>query len=299
MVPLILAALCAVASLVAMAEVMRVLLAAGGTHVTLRQTTALTFAANAFSTSFPGGAAISTVMQFQVMRRWKASPLLISWFIVFSGALSTMWLIALSVGAVTFQPGSMLAPLVGLAALAGAMWWATNHPEPVARFVRVALPPVLRAARRVMLRLGPLRHRAPVVDASVDTVTTHIYQLEAVRLTKSRFGWAACCSLCNWLFDAATLGLTLWAVTDVAPAPGAVLLAFITAKIVGSTNLTPGGLGPVEGALVGTLIATGVHSPDALGAVILYRLISLAMITALGWVVYAFSPWRSMAARAE
>ncbi|MDO5076736.1 MAG: YbhN family protein [Corynebacterium sp.] len=282
---LALGVVCSVLSLTAMAEVMRTLLGAGGTHPTLRDTTSLTFAANALSSSFPGGAAISTVMQFQVMRQWRASPLLISWFIVFSGALSTVWLIALGVGAVAlqgadFRLSSMVLPLVGMLMLAGLMWWITNHPEPVARFAERALPPLLRLAPR----------RAPALE----DITAHIYQLEAVRLTRFRFGWAACCSLSNWLLDAATLSLALWAITDTPPAFGAVLLAFITSKIVGSTNLTPGGLGPVDGALVGTLIATGVASPDALGAAILYRAISLGLITACGWVIYLFSPWRSL-----
>lgn len=295
-----------------MAEVMRVLLGAGGTRVSLRHTAGLTFGANALSTSFPGGAAISTVLQFQVMRHWKASPLLISWFIVFSGALSTVWLIALGVGAImlrdaAFNVWSMTLPLLGMSCLAGVVWWATNHPKQLARVVELVFPPVERGLRRIILGFANLlprisvtaglRHRCERLAArplagGTNAVIEHIYQLEAVRLTRVRFGWAALCSLSNWLFDAATLGLTVWALTDVVPDPGAILLAFITSKIVGSTNLTPGGLGPVDGALVGTLIATGFHSPDALSAVILYRCISLGMITAIGWVVYLLSPWR-------
>ncbi|WP_035112202.1 lysylphosphatidylglycerol synthase transmembrane domain-containing protein [Corynebacterium freiburgense] len=313
-IPLILGLGTALLSLIAMAEVMRVLLGAGGTNVKLRQTASLTFAANALSTSFPGGAAISTVTQFQVMRRWHASTLLISWFIVFSGALSTIWLIALGIGAVflhgaEFNLWSLTLPLLGTLSLAGIVWWATHNPDTLAAAIKRILPPLGRGFRNSLLwcanslprwcaKLSEKLRRwhQRIVEhppgGGTQGIIKHVYQLEAVELTPTRFSWAAVCSLHNWLFDAATLGLAVWALTNTIPDPSIILLAFITSKIVGSTNLTPGGLGPVDGALIGTLMATGTHSPEALGAVILYRFISLVLITAIGWVVYLFSPWR-------
>ena len=68
-----------------------------------------------------------------------------------------------------------------------------------------------------------------------------------------------------------------------------VALAFVTSKIVGTIQATPGGLGPVEAALTGTLVAVGMTVVEAFGSVFVYRMVSFVMITLLGWVVYFFT----------
>jgi hypothetical protein len=55
-----------------------------------------------------------------------------------------------------------------------------------------------------------------------------------------------------------------------------------------SLNLTPGGLGVVEAALTGALVALGVPANQALTAVLVYRAISFWLAIAIGWPVY----WR-------
>jgi uncharacterized protein (TIRG00374 family) len=54
----------------------------------------------------------------------------------------------------------------------------------------------------------------------------------------------------------------------------------------GSFGITPGGLGLVEAALAGALVAAGVHTPQAVAAVLVYRLISFWLVDALGWMFY-------------
>lgn len=54
----------------------------------------------------------------------------------------------------------------------------------------------------------------------------------------------------------------------------------------GSAQITPAGLGTVEAAIIATLVATGMTAVDATGAAIIYRLISFALMTAIGWVIY-------------
>ena len=113
-----LALFASLASLAAMAEVMRILLRAGKVHTRRRDVNALVLSANAWSTSFPGGQALATVLQFQTMRRWGASPILCSWHIVLSGALATVWLAALGVIAILFLGASFsLWSLVGTVAV--------------------------------------------------------------------------------------------------------------------------------------------------------------------------------------
>jgi putative heme transporter len=42
----------------------------------------------------------------------------------------------------------------------------------------------------------------------------------------------------------------------------------------------------VEAALTGALVAAGVRTPQAVAAVLVYRLISFWLVDALGWVLY-------------
>ena len=49
-----------------------------------------------------------------------------------------------------------------------------------------------------------------------------------------------------------------------------------------SSSATPVPFGPLGDALV----AAGVHAPQAVAAVLLYRLISFWLVDALGWVLY-------------
>ena len=107
-----------------------------------------------------------------------------------------------------------------------------------------------------------------------------------MRLSRGRFALVAGWSLLNRAFDVLTLFLCVWAVTGSAPAVAGVLLAYTTAKIAGSAQVTPGGLGTVEVAIIGTLVAAGMTAVDATGAALVYRLVSFALVTAVGWVIY-------------
>ena len=42
----------------------------------------------------------------------------------------------------------------------------------------------------------------------------------------------------------------------------------------------------MEAALAGALVAAGVHAPQAVAAVLIYRLISFWLVDALGWMLY-------------
>jgi len=272
------AVVAALASIAAMAEVMRLLLDAGGTPVPLRRTAAITLASNSWSTSLPGGPAFSAVLTYQVQRGWGASRLLCGWFFVLSSAVSTMWLVVIGVAGVFFLGAdvnvwSLLLTLVLMTALSWAVWWAANHPATLERWARILLP-----------RLNRLLGRAP--EQGVEAAVGQIHQLESVHLGPGRFSLVAGWSLLNRVFDALTLFLCVWAVTGSVPAVAGVLLAYTTAKLAGSAQVTPGGLGTVEAAVIATLVAAGMTAVDATAAAVVYRLVSFALITVIGWVVY-------------
>ncbi|MBN9620558.1 MAG: hypothetical protein J0H43_12650, partial [Actinobacteria bacterium] len=59
----------------------------------------------------------------------------------------------------------------------------------------------------------------------------------------------------------------------------------------------PGGFGPTDAAMILTLTGGGVATVSATAAVLLYRLISFALIVAVGWIVWAASAYADRRAR--
>lgn len=284
--PVLLGMLAALGSLAAMGEVMRHLLRAGKVRVSPLQSTGITLASNAWSTTVPGGPAFSAVLTFQVQRRWGASIALCSWFFVISSVISTMWLVLIGLGAVLLGANiglwSLLGSFVAVIVAGWAVYWASQHPDALERWTRRVLPAVNRILRREP-------------DAGLDSLAAQFGNLNSVRLTRPGFAAASAYSLLNRLLDALILWLAVWAVTGDLPwlSAGAnqttlmgVLLAYITAKLAGSAQVTPAGLGTVEAAIIATLVATGMTAVDATGAAIIYRVVSFAFVTVVGWVVY-------------
>lgn len=279
--PVALVVIAAVASLAAMAEVMRLLMQAGGVRVKPTETTAITLASNAWSTTLPVGGAFSAVLTFHVQRAWGASVMLCGYFLVISSALSTMWLVAIGLLAFFLQganvsPWSLLASLVVALALTTAVFWASNHPRTLERWVR-SIP------------------RVP--QYKLDPLVTQIRMLKDVSLPWPQFSLVAFYSLFNRLLDLAAMWVCVWAVTgtppliDAAPNHTTVMgvgLAYVSTKLAGSAQVTPGGLGTVEAAMIATLVASGMTVVDATGAALIYRLISFVLMTIIGWIVYLF-----------
>src|SRR5213075_120110 len=65
------------------------------------------------------------------------------------------------------------------------------------------------------------------------------------------------------------------------PAVGVLLVAYLIGQLGGLIPI-PGGIGGVDGGLIGTLVLFGVSAMDAAVAVLAYRAILLAVPAALG-----------------
>lgn len=284
--PILIACVAACLSLLAMGDVTRLLMRAGDVRVPLAEATAITLASNAWSTTLPAGPAFSAVLTFQVQRRWGASVVLCGWFFVISSVISTMWLAVLGCVAVLLGAdlgiGSLIASLGLTIATTWFIFWASSHPEVLKSWARALLPRVNRLLGRAS-------------ENGLAGVDKHLNSLATVRLSGFGFARVSLLSLLNRLFDAAVLWLSIWAVTDELPGLSAsvnqttlvgVLLAYITAKLAGSAQVTPAGLGTVEAAIIATLVATGMTAVNATGAAIIYRAVSFALITIIGWVIY-------------
>lgn len=266
--PLLGTVVTALLALVAMAGVMQILLNVEGRITGVARTNAIVFASNAWSTTVPGGPALSAWLTYRVQRTWGASTGLCGWFFVVSGALSTVWLVLIGIVAVVLLGAdlsvtSLVLSLVAAALTIAAVFWATLNPAVLKRWVRF-LP-------------SRVHERAVAV----------IDQVAAIRISAPAFAGAAGLSLCNRLLDLATMVCAVWAVSSSSISLSGICLAFIMTKLAGSAQVTPGGLGTVEPVAVGMLVAGGLSLADATAATVIYRAISFALVTAIGWIVYS------------
>jgi uncharacterized membrane protein YbhN (UPF0104 family) len=83
------------------------------------------------------------------------------------------------------------------------------------------------------------------------------------------------------LFDVAMLGVCFTAFGNDVPPAGVLLVAYIIGQL-GSLIPIPGGIGGVDGGLIGTLVLYGVDATDAAVAVIAYRGLLLSIPALLG-----------------
>ncbi len=134
------------------------------------------------------------------------------------------------------------------------------------------------AARRLAGALArrPLRARlsaaAEVVGDGVD---------EALRLLRTGDLALIAGASGYMLFDVAMLGVCFAAFGNDVPPVGVLLVAYIIGQLGGLIPI-PGGIGGVDGGLIGTLVIYGVDATDAAVAVIAYRGLLLAIPALLG-----------------
>jgi uncharacterized membrane protein YbhN (UPF0104 family) len=91
-------------------------------------------------------------------------------------------------------------------------------------------------------------------------------------------------ALCWWAFDIATLWACFHAFGP-APPIGVVVMGYFVGQ-VGNTLPLPGGVGGVEGGMIGAFVAFGVHGHLALVSVLAYRAYSFWLPTVPGGIAY-------------
>lgn len=275
----VLVAIASLAAIVSMSGVMQQLISAGDVPVDMKEATAISLASNAWSTTLPAGPAFSALLTFHVQRAWGATVALCAWFLVVSSAISTIWLVLMGLFGVMLMRASiplsaLITPLVLMVLLLAGLFWVTNNPKKVERWL----------------------NRQKIIKGKVLTaLVEQVRNLNEVHLSRYQFLSVSALSLGHRLFDLLSLWACVWAVGGFIPWIDAsenqttlagVTLAYITAKLAGSAQVTPAGLGTVEAAIIATLVATGMTAVDATSAAVIYRLISFALMTAIGWVVY-------------
>lgn len=261
-----------------MAEVMVLLLRAAKVKVTRQMANSLTLAANAWSVTVPGGAAFSTALQIRRQLQWGATPVVVSWFVLFSGALSFLGLAGLGVGSLFFIANqtapSLLVALAMIVLLATILLWRISQNPAILNTV----------ALRVLHLFNKIRKKDP--NTGETKVKDTIGQLTSVQLGMWPLAVTFFWSLMNWVAEVICLYAAVRAVGVDEILVSTVLLAFVTGKLAGFIQATPGGVGPVEALITGTLIASGMTGVDAFASVMIYRIVSLILVAAVGWVVY-------------
>jgi uncharacterized protein (TIRG00374 family) len=130
-----------------------------------------------------------------------------------------------------------------------------------------------------------------------DTATNALRQigerLEELIADRSLLKRVALWASLNWLLDAASLWVFVWAFGGALDID-ALLVAFGLANIFAVIPITPGGLGIVEGVYIPTLIGFGLTRQEATLGVASYRLAQFWFPILLGGILYAslrVGPW--------
>ncbi len=265
------------ASMVVFARLQRWLLRAGGVRVPLRTMVELTLAGNALAATLPGGVAWSAAWVFDQLRRRGVERFLRIWVFLVAGAVSSFALfVVVAVGVEVAGAHGPVADLRWAVAALAAVPLVALAAVPLARRDGVR---ALGARLVAVVRRG---RRGRWVVARVEEV---VAKLRRVHL--GPLGWleAFGLGLLNWVDDAAVLALVMVALRIGVPWRGIFVVYGVT-QIAAAIPLTPGGLGVVEGSLVGLLAAYGVPTTQAVAVTLLYRIISFWGLVPIGWGVW-------------
>jgi uncharacterized protein (TIRG00374 family) len=275
------AAAAQVASMVAFAlqqqSLFRVL---GGRRPGFARLLSTAYLANAINFAVPFvGSGMATRYAYRQFRRVGIERSAATFALTLSGVVSTVAFAVVIViaglmsGNPTVAAGSILASLAATATIASILVSARSSRG---RDLLADLAnEVMRVPRTIVHR--PRADPQPKVRAILD-------RLGAQRLSVIPLGSSFGFSLLNWLADAACLVFAIRSVG--APVRlGRVLLVWAAGLGAQSVSPTPGGIGTVEVTMTAALVAVGLHPPEAVAAVIVYRVIGSKFVVAIGWAL--------------
>jgi len=264
----------------------QLLLRSGGGTAPQGSLTATVYGGNAIAVGLPlAGSAASVAYAFRRMRDLGNSAVLVSWTLAVSGVCSTVALagvVAVSSAATGSTAGAVVASVASVAAVVPVLTLLAVTRSPEAKHLVVKL---------LMAVLAPLSRWFKVLRPAVlgPAVEDALTSLGSIRPGVRNATGAGLLALANWVLDAVTLGLAALAVGTGLPWQG-VVLAWAAGALVSSTRLTPGGIGVVEAALASALVAAGLPAAQAVPAVVVYRLVSLWLLAAIGALCLVLAP---------
>src|ERR1700728_2456569 len=233
----------------------------------------------------PGGTAPGTAVGYRLLTESGVSGSTAGFGLATQGVGSAVVLNAIFwVALIVSIPLRGFNPLYGIAAAAGVLL--------IGAFAGTIFL-ITRGQTRATRWIAALARRLPFVNP--ETVATLLQKLaDRVHvlfsdraLLRHAIIWAAA----NWILDAASLWVFLFAFDGRAVLPVDLLVAYGLANILAVIPITPSGLGVVEGVLIPTLVGFHVPKATAILGVISYRLINFWLPIPVGGVAYLSLRW--------
>jgi len=258
-------------SFLAYSGVQQRLLRAGGAHLSYLTVVRLTVAATGITNLVPGGTAPSSGWLVGQYRRHGVPLPLALWVVIAGGfAAGISVLLLCLVGAAVaglLGAGEFVGLLVLLVAAAAAGVVIVHHIEVVRLWLdRDRKLPALKLLRRAVLHARDVGSFRATVPGGVT-----VYAL----------------SIVNWVLDVAVLA-TGFTIVHLPVPWRALLFAYAAAQIAGSLAPVPGGIGFVEGGMIGALALAGTPAGNAVIATVIYRLITTLGMAGIGGIALFF-----------
>jgi len=240
-------------------------------------------AGNSISRVLPGGNAVGAALQYRLLVAGGMDPTRIATGLTAVSLINVATVFALPLlsvpailGGVAVNRGLARAAWLGVGAF--ILLVATGAA------LLLANGPIVWAGRLFQrVRNAVLRKRPPLTDFPERLTRAR----DVVRATLGeRWGQAILRSAGNVLFDYLALLAALVA-AGARPKASLVLLAYVSAVVLGLIPISPGGLGFVEAGLAATLVLAGVPAAQATLATLAYRLASYWLPIAIGPIAYA------------
>jgi hypothetical protein len=292
-----------VVSLWAFALVQHGLVTDLGGNLSRGRSMVLTLTSGAISLALPGGSALGAGYTYRRLRRTGLSSADTGLSMVGSAGLLTGALLALYLavtgptlfGTLTAQFGGVtmtIAGLVSVVALGFGLHWlrtqgttrvrAARHDQLALSTTSEVVPATGPAVRPVTRR----RRATAAIAAGTRVLTGYLRDLRRAGASLPAATWrsGAMWAVVKWVADFAVLAAALLAV-----GAGVDLIAmasvYVGVQILRQIPLTPGGVGVIEAALLGGLIAAGVAAAPAAAAVVIYRGLTYWLTLAAGAVI--------------
>jgi len=277
---LVLAIAVEVVSYLAYAAGEQVLLTEVDATVGLFPLTELTVAAQAAAYCIPGGVAVTGVVTYRVLRRFRVEP---GPAVAVLFVVSVLYIAALAVLALA------AAPLAGTQNVLPQL--APISYGVLAFFALLVGAAFLLRRRGVLARVG--RRLGPAMEAFArragvgtgDSSAPWSEEIAGVSFRPAAVLASGLLLVLCWLGDALCLALCFYAVGSSPPWEG-LLLIYAAAQLAATLPITPGGLGVIEGSLTVGLVAFGGAEAATLSAVLLYRLITFWGLLPTGGLAY-------------
>jgi hypothetical protein len=249
------------------ALVQRRLLASGGAQLKLATMVSLVVAATGLTNLVPGGTApASGWLVGQYRKRSVPMPLAL-WAVLAGGYAATVSILVLLLAG------------AGIARLIDA-WGIVGCAAALAAGASLA---VVGAHRLSSLAEWLGRHRAERGSRLITRLTDRAAATMGFRARLSGGAQVLGLSLANWSLDIFVL-VGAFGLLGLPIPWRAVVFAYAAAQVAGSLAPVPGGIGFVEGGMIGAFALAGSGVGDAVAATVIYRAITCWLMAAIGSV---------------